>query len=369
MKKRMDKYLVIVSASILVFTLYSKPARTQDELGMLISESVEDTEAAIKAYGGPFLKAIGTDLNTGWASSGSPLRWGDLNFKLVGTASFAPEDDLSFRPAEYGLDDPNSGIYTEEEILPTIFGEETSASIQARATSQNGEQIRTTTTIPLLTLGVRGAPMLMPQADVGFFGGTQIMIRGLPPVKVPTYNQLRSLETSYFGMGILHDIKQYIPDFQSSGFSWSVYLTRSTANLSLGGPFYTDEDIREYANEDVQHPDEVTDYSNQQMNLDSKGFSVGTIISNKFKIITFFGGVEYVTSSTSLNLEGDYPYVNYSGEIEHLTDIFDITEETGRIGFNAGVKADISFLMLSLSGSLVRGGYSTLAASVGFQLF
>ena len=364
----MDKYLLIFLSLILVFSLYSKLAQSQDELGMLISESVEDTESAIKAYGGPFLKAIGTDLNTGYASSGEPLEWGDLNLKLVGTASFAPEDDLSFRPAEYGLDEQSSGIYTEEEILPTIFGDETTASIQARATSQNGEQIRTTTTIPLLTLGVRGAPMLMPQADIGFFGGTQIMIRGLPPVKVPTYNQLRSLETSYFGMGVLHDIKQYIPDFQSSGFSWSVYLTRSTASLSLGGPFYTDDDVREYANEDVQEPEEEKDYNNQKMNFDSKGFSFGTIISNKFKVVTLFGGLEYVSTSTNLNLEGDYPYVNYSGQIAHITDLLDITEKTGRMGFNAGLKADVSFLNISLSASLVNGGYSTVGASVGFQL-
>jgi len=364
----MDKYLLIFLSLILVFILHSKLARTQDELGMLISESVEDTEAAIKAYGGPFLKAIGTDLNTGYTSSGEPLKWGDLNIKLVGTASFAPEDDLSFRPAEYGLDEQSSGIYTEEEVLPTIFGDETTATIQARATSQNGEQIRTTTTIPLLTLGVRGAPMLMPQADIGFFGGTQIMIRGLPPVKVPTYNQLRSLETSYFGMGVLHDIKQYIPDFQSSGFSWSVYLTRSTASLSLGGPFYTDDDVREYTNEDVQNPEEEKDYSKQKMNFDSKGFSFGTIISNKFKVVTLFGGLEYVSTSTNLNLEGDYPYVNYSGQIAHITDLLDITENTGRMGLNAGLKADLSFLNISLSASLVNGGYSTVGAAVGFQL-
>ncbi len=369
MEKTKRKYLTTVLFVWVIFSLLPDRMYAQDELGMLISESIEDTESAVKAYGGPFLKAIGTDFNTGWVNTAAPHEWGNLDLKLVGTASIAPQDDLTFRPAEYGLDEQNSGIYTEQESLPTIFGEESTASIQALATSEDGEQIRTTTTIPLITLGVRGAPMIMPQADIGFFGGTQIMLRGLPPIKMPTYSQLKSLETSYFGVGILHDIKQYIPEFQASGFSWSVYLTHSSADLSLGGPFYTDEDVREYANINVQDADQPVDYSSQKMNFNSKGYSVGTIISNRFKIITIFGGLEYVTSSTNLNLQGDYPYVNFSGQLEHIANIIDITEETGRMGFNAGLKADLSFLLISVSASFVSRGYSTVAASLGFQLF
>ena len=98
------KYLITVILTVCSLS-HNSPLYAQGEVGTLISESVEDTESAIKAYGGPFLKAIGSDLNSAWVNNAEPMEWGSLSLRFVGVTSFAPDGDLSFKPSEYGLDD------------------------------------------------------------------------------------------------------------------------------------------------------------------------------------------------------------------------------------------------------------------------
>lgn len=373
------KTRILISFAVLtVFQVTT--LRAQDELGTLISESIEDTESATKAYGGPFLKAIGTDFNTGWVNTGEPMAIGQFDVRLVGTAAFAPKDDWSFRPADYDLDEAEKGgLFTNAETLPTIFGDATNATIEARATSQDGTEVETKSNIPIETLGVRGAPMLMPQLNIGFYKGTQLMIRGLPPVNMPSYEELQRLKTSYWAIGLQHDIKQWIPGLKVAPFSWSVYFAYSNASMSLGGPFYTFEMLNEnyYANsgEYLEQPPALPDYDAQSLEFDTKGVSIGTIVSKQFSVLTIFGGLEYNASNTEVVLLGKYPYINYDEEVMHLPgeegedELMSITEETGQMGINGGLRLKLWIFSMSLSGTYVLDGYSSGALSLGVGLF
>lgn len=368
--------LLIIGFSF--FTLvFNTTLKAQDEIGKLISESLKDTKAVTKAFGGPFLKAIGTDFNTGWVNTAEPMTWGQFDIRAVGTASFAPDADLSFKPAAYDLDAaPEGGIYTDAETFPTIFGEPTEEEIYVHAVSQSETgETEVKTDLPVETLGVKGAPMLMPQVNIGLPRGTQLMIRGLPPMDMPSYEELQRLETQYWALGFQHDIKQWIPSLRTNPFSWSVFFAYSDAEMSLGGPFFSFNDLNRITDSDLAEPTPVHDYTKQKLVFDTQGYSMGTVVSKSYSFVTLFGGIEYNTAETEVRLDGQYPYVNYDDEVEHLPedypgeDKINVLEETGQMGINGGVRFRIWYMSITASGTYVMDGYSSAAVSVGVGLF
>ncbi len=350
--------------------------KAQDEMAIFVNESIEDAETVMKAYGSPLLRSLGTNFNTGWLNTADVKSFGQFDIRLVATASFAPDDDKIFAPADYGLDNPDeSHIFTSEPTLPTIFGEMQDAQVTVQAQGPNDSELQVVGTYTIPTLEVGGAPMLMPQVDIGLMKGTELMVRGLPPVDMPTYNELDKLTTSYFAVGLKHDIKQWIPGLKLLPFSWSVYGAWSSAELTYDGPFLTAQDIVEntegvdqvnYAPGEEQYQN---DYDLQKMSFDTKGITIGTMISKRLPVITLFGGFEYNTSTTKLLFEGAYPYVNFDEEFEHLIDEMNIEADQGNFGITGGVRFKLLLMSLTASGTYVPEGYSSITLGLGLGKF
>lgn len=371
MKKKVLSFLTIS-----LILLAGLRVKAQDEVAVFINESVEDAETAMTAYGSPLLRSIGTNFNSGWLNTASVKRFGEFDIRLVGTASFAPESDKTFKPSDFGLDSKEeSHIFTSETILPTIFGEMQNAEVTVQAQGPNDSQLQVVGTYTIPTLEVGGSPMLMPQVDIGLVKGTELMIRGLPPVKMPTYNELDRLTTSYFAVGFKHDIKQWIPGIRSMPFSWAIYGAWSGANLSYDGPFLEPQDIVEnideidevnYAEGEEQY---ASQYSLQRMSFDTKGYTLGTMVSKKLHVITIFGGFEINSSTTSLLFEGAYPYVNFDDEFEHLIDEFNVEADQNNLGLIGGVRFKLLLMSISATAAYVPDGYSSLTVGLGLGRF
>jgi hypothetical protein len=367
-----------------------KQVKAQDEMTIFINESVEDAVIAMEAFGSPFMKAIGHDFNQGWVNTADPMNFGQFDIRLVATASFAPKSDWTFAPADYGLYSPvtdpdeataytNSFVYTNSTEMPTIFGDPTDATITMTAEVPNSDppaRIKVQSDLTLHTLGeyeIRGAPMLMPQVNIGLVKGTQLMVRGLPPVDVPAYSDMEQLEATYFGFGILHDIKQWIPGLKVLPFSWSVYGTYSNADLTLNGPFLVNTDLPEYE----PGGDAPANYDEQSMNFNTKGYSFGTIVSKKLPVITLFGGFDYASSTTELTFDGPYPFVapdedyinNGNLILGHTDRSFGFDTEQSQFGIMGGVRFKLWLMNLTVSGTYAPDGYSVASVAFGVGNF
>ena len=353
-------------AALLLFIV--PKGKAQDEMTIFINESVEDAENVMTAYGSPLLRSLGTNFNTGWLNTADVKSFGQFDIRLVTTASFAPEKDKTFAPADYGLDnEETSHIFTDEPVLPTIFGEMQDAQVTVKAQGPNDSELKVVGTYTIPTLQVGGAPMIMPQVGFGFVKGTEIMIRGLPPVELPTYEELDNLTTSYFSIGLKHDIKQWIPGIKSLPFSWSVYGAWSSAELYYDGPFIVPEDMKDEVN--FAEGSQRENYNNQRMTFDSKGVVFGTMVSKKLPVITLFGGFEYNTSTTSMLLEGAYPYVNFDGDFEHIFDRMGIESDQQNFGITGGVRFKAWLLSVTASGTYMPDAYSSITLGIGLGNF
>ncbi|MFW5974850.1 MAG: DUF6588 family protein [Bacteroidota bacterium] len=370
------KNLTNVLLTILFFLVFAIPkVKAQDEMTVFVNESIEDAENVMNAYGSPLLRSLGTNFNAGWLNTAEVMNFGQFDVRLVGTAAFAPNKDKTFAPADYGLDSQEtSNIFTDEPVLPTIFGEMQDAQVTVRAKGPDDSELRVVGTYTVPTLEVGGSPMLMPQVNFGFVEGTEIMIRGLPPVKLPTYEELDKLTTSYFAVGLKHDIKQWIPAVRSLPFSWSVYGGWSNSNLYYDGPFLIPEDIIgntdmdevEYAEGEEQYQNE---YGQQRMSFETNGITLGTMVSKRFPVVTLFGGMEYNTSTTGLLFEGAYPYVNFDEEFEHLVDELNVSGKQTNFGVTGGVRVKLFLLSITASGTYMPDAYSSITLAVGVGNF
>ena len=364
----------VLLASLLICLV--KPSKAQDEMAIFVNESIEDAETVMTAYGSPLLKSLGTNFNTGWLNTADVKSFGQFEIRLVATASFAPDADKTFAPANFGLDNPEeSHIFTSEPILPTIFGEMQDAQVTVQARGPNDSELQVVGTYTIPTLEVGGSPMLMPQVDIGLMKGTELMVRGLPPVDMPTYSELDKLTTSYFAVGLKHDIKQWIPGLKLLPFSWSVYGAWSNAELTYDGPFLIPSDIVDntsgidqvnYAPGEEQYQNA---YDQQQMSFDTKGITIGTMVSKRLPVITLFGGFEYNTSTTKLLFEGAYPYVNFDEEFEHLIDEMNVEANQGNFGITGGVRFKLLLMSITAAGNYVPEGYSSITLGVGLGNF
>jgi len=359
MKKSAFLFIIIL---VIPFTML----RAQDEISIFINESTVDANKIAQAYGTPLLKSLGTDFNNGWINSANPMNFGEFDIRLVTTASFAPQTDKTFDFHSLNL----THFQSSENELPTIFGSTTNAELTVLGTSDDGAELEVVGNYNIPTLEAGGFPFVMPQVDIGLFKGTELMIRGLPPMDMPTLNDdLRQMETTYWGVGFKHDIKQWMPGIKLLPFSWSIYGTMSNANFVLNGPLWEPADIEDaFDNNSLTNPN-PENYNAQKMEFDTKGYSIGTVVSKKLPVVTFFGCLEYSASTTSLAMTGPYPYANTDNEIEHVFDVINLEQDNSQFGITGGVRFKLLILSISASATYAPNAYSSANIVIGLGNF
>ena len=117
-----------------------------------------------------------------------------------------------------------------------------------------------------INLGINVVPSPMVQLGIGTFKNTDIIIRYTPEIK---YDQFK---TSVFGMGIKHDIKQWIPGIKRTPIDIAILAGFSGFDNSM------DMSDLELSGE------------HQEALFNINNWTVQGIVSKKISILTFYGG-------------------------------------------------------------------------------
>lgn len=362
---------------LLILCFFSiKNINAQDEFSVFINSNNEDGNKIIRAYAGPMMNAIGNNFNNGWYSTADPLNKWRFDVRFIGTFSFAPDKYKTFNINDLELD----YITSNRENLPTIFGvEDEAARFFVRVDDPNnpGEfQYLYSQKVP--TIGISGFPGVTPQFNLGLPKGTEIMLRVLPPLKMST-DEIKSITGKVFGIGIKHNIKQWIPVIKHLPFSLSLIGTYSSVNLNLEGPFLDENDLlSNFSGEEQQEINDnpgtvIADYETQNFEFDVNSWNLSMLISKKFPIITFFGGVGITHSATKLSLLGNYPFIIYDESLKKLinnsTDPINVEVNKNQFGLSGGFRLKFGFLSLTGSGIYSPDGFSSLTVALGFGFF
>jgi len=278
-----------------------------------------NTSTYIQNYIDPLLGSFGHNLNNGWYSTADPLNLGRFTISTGLSVSFIPSSKQTFAIGS--------------TTASTMFGPNTS----------NGNIPNTSTPIPKGD-GVALSPLPLLQGSVGLWQHTELMIRACPNIDIANY------KVGYFGLGVKHDIKQWIPGWKKMPFSLSFIGTYTNSSLLLTDP-------------------ELVDNKNnaQTLKYSASGWGANLIISRKFTVATVYGGLRLSHNSTDFNISGNFLTTNLNTFYQPKDLTF--SDSGNQFGINAGIRLKAGFFAFNLDGVLAPGGYSSATLGLIFGIF
>lgn len=352
-------------ASLVIAVLLSTTLFAQKDMVQFLAAGKEAANTFAGYYSKPFLNSFGSNLNNGWYTTAAPLKTGRFTITIGATGSLIPADEQNFQinPAEY-----NGIISTTGNLpvtAPTMFGEKISPTGVYAKYNGGASSILFPLNIPEGS-GVNISPLPLAQFSIGLIKGTELMVRGFPKFEYKGY------KAGYIGIGVKHDIKQWMPFMAKLPFDLSVIASYTSASLDIigsDGNHLLDPEVG------VSNPTPM-DYAAQQLSFSSTAWNANLIISKKLPILTVFGGLRYSHSKTNLDLTGYYPITTLSNPlnsttkvISHIQDPFSLEGSSSQFGFNAGIRIKIAIMAIFAEGTYVPGGYSSVSAGMNFGIF
>jgi hypothetical protein len=143
-------------------------------------------------------------------------------------------------------------------------------------------------------LPVSAVPAPMIQVGVGLPTSTDVKLR-----YVPTLDYGDGVEAGLFGVGLQHDITQYLGPIDKLPLSVSILAAFTNLNAT-------------YAINDDSISDNVS-INNGEAEFTMNAWTIQALGSLDFKIVTLYGGFGYNQGSSEINIKGDY---NLSYDVE-----------------------------------------------------
>jgi hypothetical protein len=278
MKSRLYKTLI---TAVLVATLPIGAARAQGGVEELLRAG-DDASKLIEGYTKPVLISLAMGVNQGWYNTAKPHKSLGFDFTVTVSAIVVPESDLFYQPSTLGLQTVEL-VSPSDGNAPTVFGP--AVTPVYRYTAAPGVTFSGLPGLnPPKAFGERIMPAAVYNLGIGIIKDTDIRLRLLPKTEFGDKNYAR-----LFGIGIMHDVKQYIPGIKALPFDLSVFgaFTKFEAQVNLEGTFASNgtEQLGQYS---------------------INAWTVQALISKKISVLTFYGGVGYNSGSTAMDVTGSY---------------------------------------------------------------
>ena len=330
--------LILFAACFLALTPNMTKAQGLD-FDSFLEAGIDDASLLLESYLQPAFEGFGFGMNSGWYNTAKPHKF--LGFDISGSISLARVPDSNqFFTLPTGLTNVSLTNPSDTRRLPTIFGPNLGADDlpELRFTDDNGDEIirisaPTGLGIDEDIVPFNAVPVPMIQLGLGIFKGTELKLRYIPEQDFEGDGGVK-----LFGIGVMHDVTQYLPAEKLLPFDLSVFLG------------YTN--LESYVN--------IDEAAGQTAVFNANAWTVQGVISKKVLFFTAFAGLGYSNSNVDFNMLGDY-----STETSTFTDPISLNYKNAGIRTNIGVR--IKLLFLTITGEYAIQEYNTLTAGVGFS--
>src|SRR6187402_2746377 len=217
----MTKVLYRFSLSF-ALAIASATTFAQSDLGGALIGSKGDANYLAAGYVTPFLKTMGTGINAGWNNTAKPHKTLGLDLTITVSPVFIPSSDKLYEVDNSKLTDvqltatPTGTIQNGKAKVPTVFGPEDEPSYRYNS---SGKTVSGPPGIDLKkNIGINGLPIPMIHLGIGIYKNTDVKFRFFPEQK------FGDSKVSLFGVGVLHDVKQWIPVIKHLPFDLSAFV-------------------------------------------------------------------------------------------------------------------------------------------------
>ncbi len=339
----------IIVLSVLFFTVIIYKADAQStNFDAFLKAGSDDASLLVKNYMEPMVVGFSYGMSNSWYNTAKTHKTLGLDLTITANLTSVPTSKqfFTFNPSDYA----NVTSTGETDQIPTIMGpeEDNGALLTFSYPDENtGEIIRGTFAPAGIGIkeqfGFNVVPSPMVQLGVGTFKNTDIIIRYTPEI---TYGDFK---TSVFGMGIKHDIKQWIPG-----------LKKVPIDISILGAFSGFDNKFDMSGLEL-------DGENQQSVFNINNWTVQGIVSKKISILTLYGAFGYSSVTSSLKMNGTYiieddidPALTIS-----VTDPIDITYYENSWRATGGLRIKLAFF--TLHGDYTWQEYPIVSAGFGLS--
>jgi hypothetical protein len=300
MKNNFTKSVLLVG--ILCAALSPLKAQNQ-QFDEIIRSGVQDANTYFSNYMSPFAASLGNGMAGGWYNTARPHK--TLGFDLTASLSYAiiPPSANTFT---FNQQDYNNlqlvGSSTNE--LPTFVGSDYTGGGRLEVSGSReiapGVNVEGNQSFDVLNgLGIGDyvpGPLAVPvpsfQLGVGIIKNTDLIIRLTPEIN------LDDVSFRQFGIGIKHDIKQWIPGMKLLPFDLSALVAFNTINST----YQIDEQAGQYA----------------EFNANATTFQV--LVSKKLFFFTPYAGLGINAINTTFKVLGDFEFDDGLGGNVTVTD-------------------------------------------------
>lgn len=335
---------------LLVVLIMAMPfaVAAQGDLDDLFNGSVSDAKYLAEGYISPMMKSIGYGLNQGWYNTAKPHKIAGFDLTVSVNPVFVPSADKLFlvdnaKMSNIDLvNDVNGAPVTRgtgKGNIPTFFGPDKNTNYEVRnvlpTSTFSGPQ------------GINLGFLPVPTAHLGFGlpKGFDIKFRFVPNIDLGKASDGDITgKFGLFGIGVLHDFKQWIPGIKAMPFDLSAFVgyTKMTLNAGI---------------EDGQ--------PNNKAEFSCSATTIQAIISKKLSVLTPYLGVGVNMATTKLGVKGAYDF-NDDGDRTDNGEVnpFNISAASNGPRVTGGIR--LKFGPIAFHGDYTLAKYKS--ASVGFGI-
>jgi len=292
--------------AVLLIGSYSFSVNAQDDISNIFKSGVADMNKVAEGYLNPAGKSFAVGLGSNWYNTAAVHKTWGFDITIGAGAVQAPSSDQTFSllgltnlvPANSSITQAPSFTGSGDGVLLNLMQPKT---INGKANPLFPGKITSFTT-------PSGVSKNVPTASIQFTIGLPIIndlsIRLVPTVKVNGY------EASIWGVGIKHNIKQWIPVVKDLPFDAALLLAYSKFDMKYSFPeesrITPDKLVSGGSVSYIPDPNS-NDYTTQGMKVSAASKTVNLIFSKKILFVTPFIGFGVTQSDFTLTMVGNFP--------------------------------------------------------------
>ena len=332
-----------VSIFILLITVSIHSQDLNEKLSLVAGEYAQ-------SYLQPFIDAYGAAFNSGLFHSAklpeNSVKGFHISFSIQSSGTFISAAEKAFNAVyqttaviDTNGQSYNVGAKATVNNAPTIFGSRNpgKAIIDINDTLTIGGllnyQIHETREYDTFgsIINTNIAPLFVPQLNIGYFLGSEILIRWFPPIHIGNFGT-----TGYFGFGIRHNLNQYFPSLP----------------LNVAGEF----SFQKFSIDDT----------NGVEFLSATAYSAAIQVSKDLGILDVYGGLQFESSLLNVNYQYNPPSNSNNGNRYQININFNLHgKNTFRILAGGAITLGGFFINADLNISAVN----TINLGIGYSIF
>ncbi len=314
----MKKLLFTLLAGLIGISSYSQS---------ILANDIAQGENLIEAYFTPMAESFGAGLNSGWYNTAKPHSLGGFDLTFTLNTVIIPNSAKTFNIGDAG----GTTFKSTENEASTIFGSTSNTAMYYEPSSVPGAD-----SISFNMPGGFKTPALalpMIQAGIGLIKNTAIDIRYMPLM-----NLGNSIKVNLFGVGIKHDLLQWIPGI---GDAIPMSLSLQAGYTSLN----TELKILE-----------------QEVSLKTKATTINLVASKKLLMVTGYVGLGYNSATTTFASDADFDL----GGVEFNEEVEMDFESNNNLRANIGLRLNMT--VVTIQADYTFSEYPTATLGLGVSL-